>query len=179
MAHPPSSHPALRFRARIEINGINPYVLVDAGRAQRLKPGWRKPLPVCVRVNGKPDAPWHINMMPIGDGSFYLYLHEQVRTASSTSVGDMVDVEVRFDAEYRGGPAHPLPDWFAEQLNHNAAAKQGWDALVPSRQKEIVRYFAQLKSAEAKARNLERALHVLSGGKARFMARDWNADRPQ
>jgi hypothetical protein len=174
MEHRAPSHPALRFRARIRINGINPYVLVDTERAQQLKPGWRKPLPVCVQVNGKPETPWRINMMPVGDGGFYLYLHEQVRTASGTGVGDIVDVEVRFDADYRGGPAHPMPEWFAKELDRNAAAKQGWDALVPSRQKEILRYFAQLKSAEAKARNLERALHVLSGGKARFMARDWN-----
>jgi len=171
-----SPHRSLRFRARIDINGINPYVRVDAERAQRIKPGWRKPLPVCVRVNRRPDTPWRINMMPVGDGSFYLYLHELVRTASGTGVGDVVEVELRFDPDYRSGPAHPIPDWFAEEMDRNAGAKQGWDALTPSRQKEILRYFARLKSAEAKARNLERALHVLSGGKARFMARDWNAD---
>jgi len=171
-----SLRPVVRFHARIEINGINPYVLVDTERARQIRSGWRKPLPVCVRVNGKPDAPWRINMMPVGDGSFYLYLHEQVRTASGTRVGDLVEVELRFDPDYRSGPTHPMPDWFAKELDRNAAAKRGWDALAPSRQKEILRYFAQLKSAEAKARNLERALHVLSGGKARFMARDWNAD---
>jgi hypothetical protein len=65
----------LRFRAQIEINKINPYVLVDARRAARLQKSWRKPMPVCIQVNGKPDQPWRINMMPIGDGSFYLYLH--------------------------------------------------------------------------------------------------------
>jgi len=48
--------------------------------------------------------------------------------------------------------------------------------LIPSRQKEILRYFAGLKSAEAQERNLQRAIHVLSGGKARFMARSWNED---
>jgi len=176
MDHGISPDPTLGFRARIEINGINPYVLVDAERAQQLKPGWRKPLPVCVRVNGKPDTPWRINMMPIGDGGFYLYLHEQVRTASGTKVGDMVDVEIQFDPDYRSGPTHPMPEWFAERLDRDAAAKRGWDRLAPSRQKEILRYFDRLKSTEAKARNLERALHVLGGGKARFMARDWNAD---
>jgi hypothetical protein len=69
----------LRFRAQIEINKINPYVLVDARRAARLQKNWRKPMPVCIQVNGKPDQPWRINMMPIGDGSFYLYLHGTVR----------------------------------------------------------------------------------------------------
>ena len=39
--------------------------------------------------------------MPAGDGTFYLYLHEQVRTASGTGVGDRVEVELRFDDAYR------------------------------------------------------------------------------
>lgn len=42
-------------------------------------------------------------------GSFYLYLHGDVRKASTTKVGDRVHVEVSFDAEYRNGPMHPMP----------------------------------------------------------------------
>lgn len=69
----------LKFTARIEIVGVNPFVLV-ARRASKLKPGWRKAMPVLVRVNGKPEQPWSINMMPVGDGSFRLYLHGTVRS---------------------------------------------------------------------------------------------------
>jgi hypothetical protein len=171
----------LRFRAQIEINKINPYVLVDARRAARLKKNWRKPMPVCVQVNGKPDQPWRINMMPIGDGSFYLYLHGNIRKAASAQVGDVVSVAVRFDEEYQGGPAHSMPSKFDAELERNQRARHGWDALSPSRQKELLRYFAALKSPEARRRNVERALHVLAGGKARFMGRDWNesGDRPK
>ena len=165
----------LRFRSTIEINGINPFVLVDAACASQLKRRWRKPLPVQIRINGKPDMPWRINLMPRGDGSFYLYLHEQVRRASGTKVGDVVDVEIRFDEDYGAGPAHPMPEWFSEALEHDDRTRQGWDALPPSRKKEILRYFARLKSPEAQARNRAQVLYVLAGGKARFMARDWNA----
>ena len=70
---------SVRFRSLIEIENINPYVLVSARRAARIRKGWRKPLPVRVRVNGKPEKPWRINLMPVGDGSFYLYLHGDVR----------------------------------------------------------------------------------------------------
>ena len=164
----------LRFRAQIEINKINPYVLVDARRAARLQKNWRKPMPVCIQVNGKPDQPWRINMMPIGDGSFYLYLHGTVRKAAGAKVGDVVSVAVRFDDEYSGGPAHPMPSRFGAELKRNRRARHSWDALSPSRQKEILRYFAALKSPEARQRNVARALHVLAGGKARFMGRDWN-----
>jgi hypothetical protein len=162
----------LRFRARIALNAINPYVLVEAARAAKLAKGWRKPMPVRIQINGKPDTPWRINLMPIGDGSFYLYLHGSVRKASRTKVGDVVRVAIAFDDEYRGGP-QKLPEWFADALARDAGAKRGWDALIPSRQKELARYLAGLKSPEAQARNLKQALHVLAGGKARFMARDW------
>jgi hypothetical protein len=167
---------ALKFQATIEINGINPYVRVSAVQAGHLRAGWRKPLPVRVRVNGQPETPWRINLMPVGDGSFYLYLHGQVREASGTAVGDVVEVEVAFDETYQPGPAHPMPVWFAEALDTHPAARQVWEALAPSRRKEILRYFSQLKSAEAQARNLQLAIHVLSGGPGRFMARSWNVE---
>ena len=164
----------LRFRARIEINKINPYVLVRAAQAKRLQASWRKPMPVLVQVNGKPETPWRINMMPVGNGDFFLYLHGQVRKASGTKVGDTVAVAVAFDPDYKSGPADPMPPWFAAALRRHRAARQGWEALPPSRQKEILRTFTRLKSSEAQQRNLGKALHVLGGGKARFMARDWN-----
>jgi hypothetical protein len=168
----------LRFRARIEINGINPYVPVRATQAARLQRGWRKPMPVRITVNGEPaDDPWRINMMPVGDGGFFLYLHEQVRKASGSKVGDVVSVTIEFDEDYRGGPADPVPRWFSAELRRNAAAQEGWKALPPSRQKEIVRYLVRLKSPEARTHNVQKALHVLAGGKARFMAREWSGGK--
>ncbi len=164
----------LQFRAKIEIRGINPFVPVRAQQAAKLKPGWRKPMPVRVQIDGQPTPPWRINMMPAGDGSFYLYLHGDVRKAAGKDVGDTVSVRVQFDDEYEGGPVDPMPASFRAALRKSAAARRGWDALSPSQQKEILRYLAGLKSADAKERNIEKALHVLAGGKARFMARSWN-----
>ncbi len=162
----------LRFRASILLRGVNPYVHVSAERAARLKPGWRKPLPILVRLNGAPARPWRINMMPAGDGSFYLYLHQAVRDASRTAVGDSVAVELAFDPGYRGGPA-ALPPRFRAALARNSAARRAWTALPPSRKKEIIRYLSRLKSAQAFERNLSRALRVLSGETGRFLARAW------
>ena len=76
------------FSAAIKIRGINPFLLVNASRANAINPGWRKPLPVLVRINGEPADAWRINMMPVGNGSFYLYLHGEIRKASGTAVGD-------------------------------------------------------------------------------------------
>ncbi len=165
----------MRFRGVMEINGVNPYVLVNAERAGRIRAGWRRALPVRVRVNGKPEVAWRINLMPVGDGSFYLYLHGEVRTASGTKVGDVVAVELEFDEEYRGGPAHPMPRDFREALRGNRKAREAWEEMIPSRQKEVLRYFHQLKTPEALARNVEKAIEVLAGAAKRWMGRDWNA----
>jgi len=162
-----------RFYGAIEIRGINPYVFVGAGTANRLKAGWRKPMPVLVRINGQPKKPARINLMPRGDGSFFLYLRGSLRKASDTGVGDRVNVELSFDDSYRGTAEYAMPSWLAAALRANRPAKEAWNALVPSRKKEILRYFSALKSPEAKARNLRRALRVLSGKQARFMARTW------
>jgi len=163
----------LSFTAVIKIRGVNPFILVSAARANAIKPGWRKPLPVLLRINGKPAKPWRINLMPVGDGSFYLYLHGDVRKASDTVVGDRVPVEIDFDPSYRNGPQHPMPAWFRLALAGNPQAMKNWKALIPSRKKEILRYLSRLSSSEARARNLAKALHVLSGETGRFMARAW------
>ena len=163
----------IRFNALIQRRGINPFVAVSSARAEALTPGWRKPLPVLVRINDKLQVPWRINLMPAGNGEFYLYLHEIVRKASGTSVGDRVSVELSSDANYRSGPQHRMPQWFKQGLDANPQALKNWAALIPSRKKEILRYFSQLKSLDARTRNLSKALRVLSGEAERFMARDW------
>jgi hypothetical protein len=71
-----------------------------------------------------------------------------------------------------------MPSWFCEALDANLAAKLAWDVLVPSLRKEVLRYFARLKSAEAQARNLRLIMHVLSGGRGRFLGRSWERGRP-
>jgi hypothetical protein len=162
------------FRATIELRGINPYVTVSAARARRIKAGWKKPLPVLVQVNGQPDPAWRVNMMPAGDGGFYLYLDGAVRKASGTDVGDTVDVSLVFDPAYRSGPQDEMLPEFASRLDADAGVRARWDGLAPSLRKEILRYLANLKSDAARQRNIDRAIAVLGGVKARFLARDWN-----
>lgn len=167
----------MRFTSTMDIRDGNPFIDVSPARASKIRARWRKPMPVRIRINGKPEAGWKINMMPRGDGGFYLYLHGDVRKASKTGVGDKVTVDVEFDKDYRPGPMHPMPTWFEEALDTDPKARQAWDELIPSRQKEILRYLARLKGAEARERNLKRAMNVLAGNRARFMARSWSKGR--
>lgn len=166
----------LHFSAIMHITGVNPYVLVTAEQAALLKPGWRKPMPVLVQVNGLPVPPWPINMMPMGDGNFYCYLHGDVRKLTGTRVGDTVDITLVFDEAYRPGPSD-LPAPLQALLEANPKAQANWDHLPASRQKEVVRYLLNLKSDEALQRNLARVAAALSGEPTRFLGRDWREGR--
>jgi hypothetical protein len=168
-----SRRTALTFSAEVQIVGINPYVLVNDDQVQALRRGWRRPMPVLVKLNGTPDTPWRTNMMPTGDGEFYLYLHGGMRKAARVKVDDVVQVTLRFDDTYRNGPLHDSPDWFEGALEDSPLAKENWAKLPPSRQKEVLRYFAALKSDQARNRNLIQVLRVLEGEHDRFMGRDW------
>ena len=167
----------VRFRARISIRGINPFVIVSQKRAASLCRQWRRPMPVTVRVNGAPKDGVKTNLMPKGDGSFYLYLNTTMRRVGRSEIGNVVDVHLAADSTYRPGPAHPMPAPFRAALAINAAAAAGWDKLTPSRKKEILRYFATLKAPTTLERNVVKATEVLAGKRARFMARQWNEDQ--
>jgi hypothetical protein len=162
----------VRFRGIIRIRDCNPFIAVSARQAARLRAG-RKAIPVLATIDGQPDPPWRINLMPAGDGSFYLYLHGAVRKASATAVGDAVDVALWFDEGYDIEALYPMPRWFGMELAKDKKAKANWEALPPSRRKEVLRYLSWLKSDDARQRNLAKAMHVLSGKTGRFLARDW------
>jgi hypothetical protein len=135
----------LSFRAPIAIRGINPYVLVSAARAARLQPDWRGPMPVAVRINGQPESPHRINLMPAGEGSYFLYLDATVRKASATKVGDTVRIVLEFDADYRGGPAGPMPRWFSSAPQPQSGGQEGLER-TPAQSSE--RNPALLRAAE-------------------------------
>ena len=51
----------------------------------------------------------------------------------------------------------------AAALKANKKARKAFEALAPSRRKEILRYIGSLKSAEAIEKNLARVVAQLSG----------------
>jgi Bacteriocin-protection, YdeI or OmpD-Associated/Domain of unknown function (DUF1905) len=159
--------------ARVLIVGVNPYVVVSAERVTMLRPGWRKPLPVLVRINEGPTTPWRTNLTPTGDGSFRLYLHGAMRTTAKVEVGDEVRVRLEVDNAYYSNPAHAVPQWFQAALDADSVSSENWMKLSPSQRKEVVRYLGTLKSPEARDRNLRRALSALRGEPGRFLGRDW------
>jgi len=151
------------FRAKIEKEGVNPYVDPPLGTAGVLgRPGGV--VPVRVLLEGKPFS---ANLMPLGQkrtrakpGTHHrLYLHGVMRKAIGKDVGDRVKVTLALDTRKREEPMNPA---LAKRLRRNAKARKVFEAFSPSRRKELNRYLNHLKGREALARNLRKVMGYLT-----------------
>lgn len=155
-----------RFKARIYIIGVNPYVVPPAVVMKQLfkQAGREKgPIPVSGTLNGHQ----FLQTLVKYSGKWRLYLNTPMRKATNLDVGDIAEVIIEYDAVIRTVPMHPK---LSLALKKNKKAKTTFDKLTPSRQKEIVRYINFLKSEESVERNIARAIQFLSGNE-RFVGR--------
>lgn len=155
------------FKAKIQIIGVNPYVLLPAAILKEIfKAAGREK--GSMPVQGTIDGHRFIQTLVKYSGKWRLYLNTPMRKAAKKEVGDWIEVAIEIDRNERIIPIHPK---LSAALKKNQKAKIVFDQLSPSRRKEIVRYIANLKSAEAVERNVEKAISFLQG-KTRFVGRD-------
>jgi hypothetical protein len=155
------------FKAKLDIIGINPFVFVpetilstlfkDAGRD-------KGHIPVCGLVNGKPYEQTLLRYQ----GEWRLYINTTMLPYSPKKIGEIIEVSIEFDQRDRTLQPHPE---LIKALAQNKEAKAVFEGLPPSRQKEIMRYITNLKTAETREKNIKRAIGFLLG-ENRFMARD-------
>ncbi len=155
------------FTATLEIIVGNPFVFIPEEILQALfaKANQNKgPIPVKGSINGKPYQQTLVKY----SGAWRLYINMKMLKDSPRRIGETIAVEIEFDPSDRTISAHPK---FIRALSENEKAKQVFDTLSPSKQKEIVRYISNLKSEESVDRNVIRAINFLLG-KERFVGRD-------
>ncbi|QQR86084.1 MAG: DUF1905 domain-containing protein [Flavobacteriales bacterium] len=155
------------FKAHIAIIGINPYVLLPESTLAQLfaQAGKDKgPIP----VHGTIDGHAFIQTLVKYAGAWRLYLNGPMLKAAKRGVGDTVRIRIAFDPRDR---SIPMPPALEAALKENNKARKVFDALSPSRRKEIMRYIGHLKSEEAIRKNVARAIGFLEG-RERFAGRD-------
>lgn len=155
------------FNAKIELIGINPYVLLPDKVLATLFEEAKKakgPIPIKGSINGKPYKQTLVRFK----GAWRLYINTAMLKDSPKRIGERIEGSIAFDPEERTITAHPE---FVKALAKNKTAKKVFDSLRPSLQKEIVRYFANLKTEESVAKNIPKAIDFLLG-KGRFVGRD-------
>jgi hypothetical protein len=156
-----------RFKARIEIIGINPFVFVPDKvlKAIFMQAGTDKgPIPIHGTINGSPYQQTLVKYA----GDWRLYINTTMLKDSPKRIGETVALTAAFDTVDRSIAPHPK---LAAALSNNTDAKKAFERLPASRQKEIIRYIAGLKTEASIERNVGRAIDFLLG-KGRFVGRD-------
>ncbi|MFN8415625.1 MAG: YdeI/OmpD-associated family protein [Cytophagaceae bacterium] len=156
-----------QFCAILEIIGANPFVFVPEDILEKIFLDAKKNkghIPICGTINGKK----YIQTLVRYSGEWRLYINTTMLPNSPKKIGEEIEVTIAFDPIDR--TIEPHPNWL-KALKENKEAKVVFYQLAPSKQKEIVRYIANLKSEESINKNIEKAIGFLLG-KNRFVGRD-------
>ena len=157
----------IKFKAKIEIIGVNPFVFLPERVLKEVfkQAGKNKgKIPVKMKIDGHEFTQTLIKW----SGSWRLYLNTPMRKAAQKDVGDVANFEIAYDSIERAVSMHPK---FKKALLENKEAKKVFDSLRPSLQLEINRYFSYLKAESSVDRNVTKAIQFLLG-EGRFVARD-------
>ncbi|MBO9198898.1 MULTISPECIES: YdeI/OmpD-associated family protein [Niastella] len=156
-----------KFKATIELIGINPFVFVPNKILKEIfiqagkETGY---IPIKGNLNNKAYKQTLVRYK----GAWRLYINTTMLTRSPERIGEKIELSIEFDPADRTIKPHPQ---LVKALKENAAAKKVFDSLPPSRKKEIVRYIANLKTAASIDRNIKRAIDFLMGS-GNFIGRE-------
>jgi Bacteriocin-protection, YdeI or OmpD-Associated/Domain of unknown function (DUF1905) len=156
-----------KFKAKIQIVGVNPFVFVPDKILQSIfkKAGKdRGTIPIKGTLNGSPYKQTLVKY----SGAWRLYINTTMLKNSPKRIGEKINLMVEYDSELRIILPHPR---FIKALKQNKEAQTTFDKLSASRRLEIVRYLANLKTEETLEKNITRAINFLLG-KERFVGRD-------
>lgn len=156
-----------KFKAKLDIIGINPFVFVpDKILSAIFKQAGKDKghIPVAGTVNGNSYKQTLVRFK----GSWRLYINTIMLKNSPERVGDTLELTIAFDPVDRTLAAHPK---LKQALKENPKSKVIFDSLPKSRQQEIIRYISFLKTEESINRNIHKAIDFLNG-KGRFVGRD-------
>lgn len=155
------------FKASLEIIGINPFVFIPNEILIQLFSAYGKDkghVPVCGKINEKLYTQTLIKYQ----GEWRLYINTIMLKNSPKRIGEEISVEIQIDTTDRTLTPHPK---LVRALNENPTAKEVFENLTPSKQKEIIKYISFLKSEKSIDENIEKAIGFLLG-KNRFIGRD-------
>ena len=156
-----------KFKSKLEIIVGNPFVfvpLITLNKVFQQANQNKGPIPVRGTINGEPYQQTLVRY----SGEWRLYINLKMLKHSPKRIGEIIQVEIEFDPSDRTIEPHPK---LTQALADNKEAKDVFEKLSPSKQKEIVRYISNLKTEKSIDKNVTRAINFLLG-KERFVGRD-------
>lgn len=151
----------LSFKAKIYKVGINPCVKVPLRITKTMQPK-KGYIPVKGTIDG---FKFHQTLVPVKENPYRLFVNAIMLKGSGTALGDTAEFELEQDFSTRPKPDSTMRSEVRKALQE-ANVLADFKKLTPYRQKEMLRYFHYLKSAEAKLRNLKKLIAQLKAGKA-------------
>ena len=115
--------------------------------------GVRGHVPVVGTADG---AELTATLVPVGGGRHRLFLNGAVRGAIGKGVGDSVEIRVRID---RSDRTPETPADLREALAEDGASS-AWEALAPSRRKELLVWLADAKRDQTRAARISRIVQT-------------------
>lgn len=91
-------------------------------------------------------------LVPMGGGRHRLFLNGAIRAAIGKRAGDAVEIRIRLD---RSDRTPEMPRDLEEALAAGGATA-GWEALAPSRRKELLVWLADAKRNQTRANRVDR-----------------------
>jgi uncharacterized protein YdeI (YjbR/CyaY-like superfamily) len=120
-----------------------------------------------IRVKGTINENNYTQTLVKYSGLWRLYINTTMLKNSPKRIGEQVKLSIEFDSEEPKQASHPD---FEKALKKNKKAAAVFNSLSPSRQHEIIRYIAGLKTEESVKRNILKAIDFLLG-KGNFVGR--------
>ena len=146
---------ALTFKARIYKVGINPCVKVPGRITAGMVPT-KGYIPVKGIINGYKFIQ---TLCPVKDEPYRLYINGPMLKGSKTKLGDVITINLEQDFASRTIPLRMSTAFGKALKKHNLLV--AFRKLIPSQQKEILRYINNLKTVEARARIVEKVVRHL------------------
>lgn len=148
----------LRLTVTLEVRGPAAAIVLTDEQVAGLA-GGAKTLPVKVTVHGERTFEGRVARMA---GENLVGLNRAVRTAMGVEAGDTIDVEIVADVAER---VIDVPEDLAAAMA-SAGVATTFAALAPSHRKEYVRWVAEAKRAETRAKRVAETVQKLSTPKA-------------
>ena len=155
------------FKAEIEIIGINPFVFVPKHILKKIfvQAGKDKGyIPISGIINGKE----YVQTLLKYRGYWRLYINTTILPNSPKRIGELIKVIIKLDTQDRTIKPNPK---LVKAFDENKEAKNVFDKLTASKQKEIISYISYLKTDVSIEKNIEKIIGFLIG-KNKFLGRD-------
>lgn len=146
---------AFTFQAKIYKVGINPCVKVPIHITDKMKPvkGY---IPIAGKIE---NHPFKQTLVPVKNAPYRLFVNGPMLKGSGATVGQTTTftIEQNFTSRKNEFPMMKALKSELDKYNLQGAFKK----LLPSRQKEILKYLNYLKSEEALERNINKVIGQL------------------